>query len=55
MPRQAREKSASGIYHIIMRSINRQIILLDDDDYSRFILSRAVKLFPLPGLMIILT
>jgi REP element-mobilizing transposase RayT len=39
MPRQAREKSASGIYHIIMRGINRQVIFEDDEDYSRFILA----------------
>ncbi len=37
MPRQARQKSASGIYHIMMRGINRQIIFEDDEDYFRFI------------------
>jgi REP element-mobilizing transposase RayT len=37
VPRQAREKSASGIYHIIMRGINRQIIFEDDEDFSRFL------------------
>jgi len=37
LPRQARKKSASGIYHIMMRGINRQIIFEDDDDYSRFL------------------
>jgi len=29
MPRKAREKSESGIYHIIMRGINRQTIFED--------------------------
>lgn len=37
MPRQAREKSASGIYHIMMRGINRQVIFKDDEDYSKFL------------------
>ncbi len=39
MPRQAREKSASGIYHIMIRGINRQTIFHDDEDYSRFLLT----------------
>ena len=39
MPRQARDKSASGIYHIMMRGINRQNIFHDDEDYSRFLLT----------------
>lgn len=37
MPRQARKKSASGIYHIMMRGINRQTIFEDEEDYQRFI------------------
>lgn len=37
MPRQARQKSTSGIYHIMMRGINRQVIFEDDEDYSRFL------------------
>lgn len=37
MPRQARKKSASGIYHIMMRGINRQIIFNDNEDYLKFI------------------
>ena len=36
MTRQARERSKSGIYHIIMRGINRQDIFYDEDDYQRF-------------------
>ena len=34
MPRQPREKSESGIYHIILRGINQQVILEDYDDYK---------------------
>jgi len=32
MPRIARKKSETGIYHIIMRGINRQNIFDDDFD-----------------------
>ena len=37
MPRKIREKSATGIYHVILRGINRQNIFEDDEDYRRFI------------------
>jgi REP element-mobilizing transposase RayT len=37
MPRKAREKSESGIYHIMMRGINRQSIFKDEEDYEKFI------------------
>lgn len=37
MPRKAREKSSSGIYHIMVRGINRQDLFEDDEDRQRFI------------------
>ena len=37
MARQARKKSNSGIYHIILRGINRQQIFEDGEDYSKFL------------------
>lgn len=37
MPRQARKKSETGIYHIMVRGINRQTIFEDDEDYAKFI------------------
>lgn len=37
MPRQARKKSESGIYHIILRGINRQQIFEDEEDNFRFL------------------
>ncbi|WP_077369367.1 transposase [Anaerosalibacter sp. Marseille-P3206] len=37
MPRCAREKSGSGIYHIIMRGINKQNIFEDNEDKMRFL------------------
>ena len=37
MPRGARRKSESGIYHIMMRGINRQQIFEDEEDNLHFI------------------
>ncbi|SDE38369.1 hypothetical protein SPACI_039210 [Sporomusa acidovorans DSM 3132] len=37
MARKSREKSNSGIYHIILRGINRQSIFEDDEDRLKFI------------------
>lgn len=37
MPRSARKKGESGIYHITMRGINRQQIFIDDEDAERFL------------------
>jgi len=37
MPRAAREKSSTGIYHIMIRGINRQNIFEDDEDRERFV------------------
>jgi len=37
VPRTSRIKSESGIYHIIMRGINRQILFEDEEDCNRFI------------------
>ena len=35
--RQARQRSESGVYHVILRGINRQDIFYDDDDYQHFL------------------
>ena len=37
MPRQARKKSSSGIYHIMLRGINQQQIFEDSEDYNKFL------------------
>ena len=37
MPRQARSTSMSGIYHVMLRGINRQVIFEDDKDRYCFI------------------
>jgi len=37
MPRAARKKSETNIYHIMFRGINRQNIFTDDEDNERFI------------------
>ena len=35
--RRPRERSESGVYHVILRGINRQDIFYDNDDYQRFL------------------
>jgi REP element-mobilizing transposase RayT len=37
MPRKARQKSGSGVYHVMMRGINRQTIFEDEEDYEKFL------------------
>ena len=37
MPRKARTVSSSGIYHIILRSVNKHIIFEEDFDYQKFL------------------
>lgn len=37
MPRVPRQRSESGIYHIMIRGINRQHIFQDDEDKHRFL------------------
>ena len=47
MPRKPRIFSPTGIYHIILRSINQHIIFEDDDDYHKmlYILSDCKRTF----------
>ena len=37
MSRQARKKSSSGIYHIMLRGINQQQIFEDSEDFNKFL------------------
>jgi REP element-mobilizing transposase RayT len=37
LSRTARRKSESGIYHVVLRGINRQTIFADDEDHEKFI------------------
>lgn len=37
MPRRAREKSSTGIYHVMLRGINGQTIFYDNEDYEKLI------------------
>ena len=37
MPRKAREKSSTGIYHVMLRGINQQQIFSDDEDYNNML------------------
>jgi REP element-mobilizing transposase RayT len=43
MPRQRRKTSATGIYHVMLRGINRQDIFQDDDDYVRMLTSLRLQ------------
>lgn len=36
MPRVARQESATGIYHIMLRGINQKIIFNKTEDYQKF-------------------
>lgn len=36
MARKPREKSGTGVYHVMLRGINKQTIFEDDEDYSLF-------------------
>lgn len=47
MPRAARIKSSTGIYHIITRGINQQNIFSSDDDYKRFL--NTLKRYSIKG------
>ncbi len=35
MPRQPRTPSGTGVYHVMLRGINRQDIFIDNEDYVR--------------------
>ena len=37
MPRRPRNLSSTGIYHVILRSVNQHIIFEEDSDYQKFI------------------
>lgn len=37
MPRQARRKSESGIYHVMLRGVNQQQIFREKEDYEKFV------------------
>jgi REP element-mobilizing transposase RayT len=41
MPRAARIKSATGIYHIVVRGINKQTIFSDEEDNEKYIMTLA--------------
>jgi len=41
MPRTARKKSKSGIYHIVLRGINRQTVFEEEEDTTKFLQTLA--------------
>ncbi len=50
MPRKNREKSVTGIYHVMLRGINRQDIFEDDEDYRRFMGVKLRQLSRITGI-----
>ena len=40
MSRQARKESGTGIYHVMLRGINRQDIFEDAEDYMQLMLEQ---------------
>ncbi len=42
MPRQTRKKSGTGIYHVMLRGINRQDIFEEEEDYLHFLKSMSL-------------
>ncbi len=44
MPRRARQLSESGIYHVMLRGVNRDVVFLEDEDRERFLFAlRAAR------------
>lgn len=39
VPRVARERSRTGVYHVILRGINGQVIFIDDEDFQKLLLT----------------
>ena len=44
MARQIRKKSGTGIYHVMLRGINRQDIFEDDEDYFQISVLHVLRL-----------
>lgn len=42
MPRTARENSENGLYHIMLRGINRQDLFEDDEDQEKLLKTLAL-------------
>jgi len=47
MARKSREKSATGVYHVMMRGTNKQNIFEETDDYIRFISILRSMVYPI--------
>ncbi|MFT4216374.1 MAG: transposase [Micropruina sp.] len=42
MAREARQLAESGIYHVMLRGVNRDAIFLEDEDFERFLRALSV-------------
>lgn len=44
MPRRPRQRAESGVYHVVLRGVNRDAVFLEDEDFERFLNAlRAVR------------
>lgn len=44
MPRRPRQLAESGVYHVVLRGVNRDAVFLEDEDFERFLsVLRAVR------------
>ena len=56
MPRQERTKSGTGIYHVMLRGINKQDMFEDDEDYLQMTSIKTKMITePSPGHMLVIT
>ncbi len=49
MPRRARKTGVTGVYHVMLRGINRNVIFHDDQDFSKFIKVLELQAHPDDG------
>ena len=52
MPRQGRIQSGTGVYHVMMRGINRQRILEDSEDHYTFLQCLRSRISILPSVTV---
>lgn len=52
MPRFARRVSSTGIYHVVVRGVNRQKIFLDEEDCHQYLLT-LLKIFKEEGAVLL--
>ena len=49
MPRRARKTGVTGVYHVMLRGVNRNVVFHDDQDFSKFIKVLELHAHPVDG------